>query len=115
MAPTYRFASANLSSEPYSAALLVRFSPVHERLYTLESVKRTNRQGAMRVSEHYELGRSQATLDFVDVDIVTDTPSVYHSRTVGACRRVRYALCALRSMPQAGGGASSMTMLANDH
>jgi hypothetical protein len=28
----------------------------------------------MRVSEHYGLGRSQATLDFVDVDIVTDTP-----------------------------------------
>lgn len=28
----------------------------------------------MRVSEHYALGRSQATLDFVDVDIVTDTP-----------------------------------------
>jgi hypothetical protein len=28
----------------------------------------------MRVSEHYALGRSQPTLDFVDVDIVADTP-----------------------------------------
>jgi hypothetical protein len=28
----------------------------------------------MRVSEHYALGRSQASLDFVDVDIVEDTP-----------------------------------------
>jgi hypothetical protein len=28
----------------------------------------------MRVSEHYGLGRTQASLDFVDVDIVADTP-----------------------------------------
>lgn len=28
----------------------------------------------MRVSEYYKLGRVQATLDFVDVDIVADTP-----------------------------------------
>ena len=28
----------------------------------------------MRISEHYQLGRSQASLDFVDVDIVKDTP-----------------------------------------
>ena len=28
----------------------------------------------MRVSQFYKLGRSQATLDFVDVDTVTDTP-----------------------------------------
>lgn len=28
----------------------------------------------MRVSEHYRLGRSQASLDFVDVDIISDTP-----------------------------------------
>src|SRR4028118_2371385 len=27
----------------------------------------------MRVSDHYQLGRSQATLDFVDVDIEEDT------------------------------------------
>jgi hypothetical protein len=28
----------------------------------------------MRVSQHYNLGRTQATMDFVDVDIVEDTP-----------------------------------------
>lgn len=28
----------------------------------------------MRVSKHYQLNRNQATLDFVDVDIVNDTP-----------------------------------------
>lgn len=28
----------------------------------------------MRVSEYFSLGRSQATLDFVDVDVVADTP-----------------------------------------
>lgn len=28
----------------------------------------------MRVSQHYSLGRTQATMDFVDVDIVNDTP-----------------------------------------
>ncbi len=28
----------------------------------------------MRVSRHYTLGRTQATMDFVDVDIVNDTP-----------------------------------------
>jgi hypothetical protein len=28
----------------------------------------------MRVSQHYDLGRTQATMDFVDVDIIEDTP-----------------------------------------
>ena len=28
----------------------------------------------MRVSQHYNRGRTQATMDFVDVDIVNDTP-----------------------------------------
>jgi hypothetical protein len=28
----------------------------------------------MRVSQYFELGRSQPTLDFVDVDIATDIP-----------------------------------------
>ncbi|BAL73735.1 hypothetical protein S23_05140 [Bradyrhizobium cosmicum] len=28
----------------------------------------------MRISQHYGLGRTQATMDFVDVDIVNDTP-----------------------------------------
>jgi hypothetical protein len=28
----------------------------------------------MRISVHYRLGRSQPTLDFVDVDIAGDTP-----------------------------------------
>ncbi|MEK7632372.1 MAG: hypothetical protein AAB473_01115 [Patescibacteria group bacterium] len=28
----------------------------------------------MRISEHFSLGRSQPTLDFVDVDVVNDTP-----------------------------------------
>jgi hypothetical protein len=29
----------------------------------------------VRVSRHYGLGRTQATMDFVDVDIVEDTPA----------------------------------------
>lgn len=32
------------------------------------------RNAEMRVSQFYKLGRSQPTLDFVDVDTVTDTP-----------------------------------------
>jgi hypothetical protein len=44
------------------------------RLRNDRNRKRHIARGKVRVSQHYNLGRTQATMDFVDVDIIQDTP-----------------------------------------
>lgn len=59
-------------------------SGILPRTFQAASASRLIGRPLMRLSRHYRLGRSQPTLDFVDVDTVVDTP-VFISPKALAC------------------------------